>query len=127
MPSDPDTLNTSPETIEDALLRQYPPAVPEPCNECPWRKKSVPGYLGPYNAERWLESAHAEAPIPCHKTIQEGGWGPKTRQCRGAAAFRANVCKSPRNRTIEAWPPDPEVFESNAAFVEHHERSGRDA
>jgi len=46
-----------------------PQATPRPCNDCPWRRKSCAGWLGPFGIK----------------------------QCAGAAVYRANVCKSPRD------------------------------
>lgn len=116
-------LNDPVLTIEDALTREYPEATAAPCRECPWRRKAAPGWLGPTNAEDWIEVVHSEAPIACHKTIPKGGgWGGKTQQCRGAAIFRANVCKQPMNPSITTGPEDKErVFSSNAEFFEHHD------
>lgn len=117
-------LNAPIASVEDAMTRdEYPAPVPKPCRECPWRRNATPGHLGPFTADEWLEVAHGEYPIACHMTIPPGGgWGDQTRQCAGAARFRANVCKSPRNPTIAAGPQDPErVFSRNAEFREHHE------
>ena len=116
-------LNAPIRDMEDALTRQYPEPVARPCRECPWRRDSTPGHLGPYNPFEWLEMLHGETPIACHMTIPEGGgWGSETRQCRGAAIMRANVCKTPRNPSMVTGPEDPvTVFRRNAEFVEHHE------
>lgn len=118
-----DDLNTRPTDIRDAVSREYPEAVKEPCNDCPWRRESLPGWLGPQTADEWCEAAHGEVAIACHQTIPEGGgWGDKTRQCKGAAIFRANICKSPHNPTIETGPADRErVFSWDDEFKAHHE------
>jgi hypothetical protein len=103
-----------------------PEATPSPCEDCPWRRVAARGWLGPVDAETWLEVAHSDAPVACHKrSAYVGGrvdWDdPASRQCRGLASFRANVCKSPRDPEIVAWPPDTErVFATNAEFLEHH-------
>lgn len=99
-----------------------PEAVAKPCVECPWRRDSVPGYLGPYSAEIWTRMAHSELPIACHMTIRKESWeSPGVRQCAGAAIFRANVCKSPRNPEVAVMPSDTDtVFAWNDEFVEHH-------
>jgi hypothetical protein len=103
--------------------QQYlPDAVPEPCRECPWRRNSVPGHLGPYSAVKWLDKLHGEGAIECHLTVRESGapWD-EVKQCRGAAIMRANVCKSPRNPKVIVGPTDTEkVFETNEEFLEHH-------
>lgn len=97
-----------------------PPAVSSPCNECPWRRSSAPGHLGPYSAQQWVRIAHGESAIACHKTIVISGEWEGARQCAGAAAFRANVCKSPRNPTVASGPGREDVFQTNSEFVEHH-------
>jgi hypothetical protein len=120
---------------------KLPPAVPKPCNDCPWRKNATPAWLGPFSAQAWLEIAHSDTPIACHETIPTGQpslgeanvqdpqdvWGGSSiRQCKGAALFRVNVCKSPRNRSdAEHDTPhdDPllaTVFANNAAFLAYH-------
>lgn len=122
MPTDLERLNAPCTSIEDAMTREYPEATASPCNECPWRRAAASGWLGPYTVEEWIETAHSELPIACHKTLPiGGGWGESTRQCKGAAIFRENVFKSPRNQTIAAGPADTErVFGTNAEFIDHH-------
>jgi hypothetical protein len=122
---DLDRLNSPAANAGDLATREYPPPVKQPCNDCPWRRNAKPGWLGPYDADRWLEIAHGEAPIACHKTIPPGGgWAQNTQQCRGAAIFRANVCKNPRNPSIETGPRTrSRVFSTNAEFKDYHEGS----
>ena len=113
---------------DDAYTKQYPEPTAAPCAECPWRRVAAPGWLGPHDAWEWLEAIHGEGAIACHMTIKDtndegrGDWDhPSMRQCRGAAIFRAHVCKSPVNPSIETGPSDPDkVFVSNAEFVAHH-------
>jgi hypothetical protein len=96
---------------------------PRPCKECPWRRDSQPGYLGPLDAETWLVAAHGDQPIACHETIKSSDqpWN-ELKQCRGSAIFRANVFKSPRNRDVAVGPLDTKmVFGTNEEFLEHHE------
>lgn len=105
------------------ILDNLPEATVRPCNECPWLRTSVPGYLGPSSAEEWIEMAHGETPIACHMTIEHDGqdWS-ELRQCAGAAIFRANVCKTPRHPMVARAKPNTEaVFSWNDEFLEHHE------
>lgn len=124
-----------------------PPAVPRPCNDCPWRRVASPGWLGPHEPETWLAIAHGEEPIACHQTIPvmpetdpddyaehptlpfeaiQAIWrDPGIRQCAGAAIFRCNVHKSPRNRqdAERAFEADPmTVFATDEEFLAHHRR-----
>jgi len=98
-----------------------------PCVECPWRRKAARGWLGSLTAEEWVQAAHGEAAIACHKTIDQDNeddhvWVEGERQCGGAARYRANVFKLPHNPGVAVGPRDPNVFASPAEFVQHHTR-----
>lgn len=102
-----------------------PPATTKPCNECPWRRVAPSGWLGPLDADDWLQAAHSDAPIACHMTLpcDDPPWDtPGLRQCAGAAQFRTNVFKSPRNPAVATAErrDDSEVFGTNAEFRDHH-------
>jgi hypothetical protein len=57
---------------------------------------------------------HGETKIVCHVYSDV--------QCAGAAIYRANVCKVPRDRTILELPADGRlVFASAREFLAHHE------
>ena len=43
----------------------------QPCGECPFRKTSPAGWLGPWTAEEIVEIAKYE-PFACHRTIPDG-------------------------------------------------------
>lgn len=101
-------------------MTDLPPPLANPCNECPWRKNAKAGYLGPHRAKKWAQMAHGEGAIACHKTIKVSESWEDTRQCAGAASFRANVCKMPRDPTVAQGPPRDDVFQTTEAFVEHH-------
>lgn len=96
------------------------PSVATPCNECPWRRDAEPGYLGPHSPEEWLTLAHFDTPIACHKTIKTPLRWEGASQCAGAAAFRANVAKSPRDPRVARGPARADVFASNQEFLDHH-------
>ena len=105
-----------------------PEELPEPtakaCAECPWRKDSRPGHLGPHTAQEWVDIAHKDGPIACHMTIDYDGqeWS-EMRQCAGSAQFRANVWKSPRWSQVAVAEDRDEsvIFGSNLEFIQHHE------
>lgn len=107
-------------------ISELPPVRKSPCSECPWRRNALGGFLGPNSPEEWIEVAHSEQPIACHKSIkvvQDDGLGdwndPAIRQCAGAAIFRSNVFKLPH--IAATLPADREkVFARNAEFIEHH-------
>ena len=106
------------------------PPAPNPCNECPWRRESVPGFLGPHTAEEWVEIAHSDADIACHKTIppgtpEDGSDLDEMTACAGAAIFRANVFKRPRHLRdkpeFDRQRDTVRVFAWNDEFINHHE------
>ncbi len=66
----------------------------KPCGDCPWRRRSVVGWLGGLTPEQWVLEAQSEAQIVCHTVV-----GEPQPQCVGAAIYRANTCKSPRNKS----------------------------
>lgn len=109
-------------------MRDLPEVTKTPCNECPWRRDATPGHLGPHDAQTWALGAHGESAIACHSSIKDGhGRGeaewddPGLRQCKGAAIFRANIHKLPRDPAIAVGPKDTTtVFANNAEFITHH-------
>jgi len=111
--------------------RLMKPPCGKPCKECPWRRESVPGWLGPHPAKDWVALAHSDAQIACHLTIPEdtpedGSDLDQMTTCSGAAIFRANVCKAPRTlRGLDDYRLEADreaVFGWNDQFLEHHER-----
>lgn len=104
-----------------------------PCSDCPWTRKSLPGWLGPNSINTWIGAAHGEGFIACHtramteeaatatleaNTVHlqcKGHW-----QCAGAAIYRANVCKTPRHPLVLQLPPDRVKVFSFHEFERHH-------
>ena len=109
-----------------------PEATSQPCRECPWRRKAAAGWLGPYDAEQWLLLVNSDAPIACHLTIPDEAededpetWNDhKIKQCAGAAQYRKNVAKMPRDKEIAlaAERDTTEVFATPVEFKDHHNR-----
>lgn len=112
-------------------MADLPEVTKKPYNDCPWRRRSLAGWLGPFDAEEWVLLAASEEPIACHQTIEiEGEWDtPNIRQCAGAARYRANTFKSPRDKKVAVGPRDREVFGRGTEFIAHHtkERDHADA
>jgi len=87
----------------------------KPCSDCPWARNSLAGWLGGSTPEEWVAEAHSDNHIDCHTL--------KGAQCAGAAIYRANVIKSPRNPEVLRLPPDGlRVFRNPNEFVEHHSK-----
>jgi hypothetical protein len=85
-----------------------------PCADCPFARTAIPGWLGDVTIEDFLLAAHGESRLDCHTLI-----GP---QCAGAAIYRANVCKLPRDKSFLVLEPNDDlVFSSAEQFREHHE------
>lgn len=100
-----------------------------PCGDCPFSRSSLSGWLGSSTPEEYLALARSDARIDCH-TLKIGST--KTRrpmhwQCAGAAIFRANIVKSPRNPEAMKLPANrTAVFSNPDEFLAHHKkRPGR--
>lgn len=100
----------------------------KPCKDCPFRRKSLPGWLGDNDLEDFTIAAVSDVPMPCHLTPGAGAapgfeMHPNASQCAGRGIFLSNMCKSPRDKDILKLPADREaVFSRPQEFVEHHSR-----
>jgi hypothetical protein len=98
----------------------------KPCKECPFRRKSLAGYLGSNDLEEFTILAVSETKMPCHLTEGDGGMPdgemhPNALQCAGRGIFLSNMCKSPRDKSVLTLPADRDtVFSRPQEFVEHH-------
>lgn len=87
--------------------------ITKPCTDCPWRRDSLPGWLGGASSSEWVRAAHGEDKVPCHVHGNV--------QCAGLAVYRANTAKSCRDSSIIKLPKDKtSVFASPAEFINHH-------
>lgn len=85
----------------------------KPCRDCPWQRTALNGWLGGLTADDWLQAAHGEARIDCH--TRTGA------QCAGAAIYRANMAKRPRDLDTLQLPADRgRVFSHPEQFRQHH-------
>ena len=82
----------------------------------------MPGWLGEqYSPEEFRAIAHSDMKFPCHRTI---GRTPEL-QCAGLAIYRANVIKTPRDRTVLRLSQNKElVFATGDEFATHHRSTG---
>lgn len=94
--------------------------IDKPCSDCPFSRTSLAGWLGSDSPEQWMGHVHGEARVECHV------YGDA--QCAGAAIYRANVAKKPRDRGALTLPANRAiVFASPAEFLAHHGKRGRKA
>lgn len=105
-----------------------------PCNECPFRRESLPGWLGPWTPLDLLRSLSVE-PFPCHQTIPQGYQGDynddRLKGCAGAAIFLNNTLEMSRCRVTSEHQRQVRdvddsvtlsVFASKQEFIDHHDR-----
>lgn len=106
-------------------------SLKQPCAECPYRRKSLPGWLGADSPEGFMGTTMADHTMPCHMTVdyERKNWRatlPDAEQCAGAAIFFANICKLSRDPDRMRLPADREnVFATPMEFVEHHSNTSR--
>lgn len=102
-------------TSDEAL--EAPRQHTAPCSDCPWSRKSYPGWTGPNTVEEWRAAAHSDQIIDCHTRKAPNGdpW-----QCAGAAIYRTHICKSPRDAHVLTLPANKELVFSWGEFEKHH-------
>lgn len=81
-------------------------SLTKPCNECPFRKNSLPGWLGEWSSPEELFGfvITAEQSFPCHLSMTDRNGDDKPQSdmsyCRGAVMFMKKIGKLPRNREL---------------------------
>lgn len=68
-----------------------------PCKECPFTKKSLPGYLGGFTIEATLESVFSESSFKCHLTREVKD----KKECAGRMLFVSKLGKVFRDEQLE--------------------------
>ena len=107
------------------------------CDECPFRKKSLPGWLGPHSIDDIEKVVQSDEPFICHKSIAEmiesgiPEGDPQLEEegehCVGMLRYRNAMCKRSRDpETAQAQTEirsvdDVPVIEARK-FREHHEK-----
>ena len=102
-----------------------------PCKSCPFRRESLPGYLGAWTAQEFLDATLYERPMECHETVDyrklnwQGDQMANAALCAGALTFMRNVVKRPRDpvlaAAVDASQADRElVFANRNEFMAHH-------
>jgi hypothetical protein len=106
----------------------------KPCNDCPFRKNSLPGWLGPWETPLELHRfVMAENEFPCHKTMTDefGDDVPEHKQsyCRGAILYMKKNSKMPsynsdlRELVCTADRADCKNILSVPDFIQHHQKA----
>jgi hypothetical protein len=111
------------------VVNDYRPPVPKPCSDCPFRRKSMPGWLGAGSPESFVQCINTDDILPCHQTVdyEDPAWKEKWvaqtegNTCAGALIMTANMCKTPRDPNFPRMPRNREtVFATPMEFVRHH-------
>lgn len=107
----------------------------KPCDQCPFRRKAINGFLGDSTPEEFIGTTMADYPMPCHLSIDysspvwKESWevGEEGRLCAGALIFYANISKMSRDPARPRLKPDRDnVFASPSEFLAHHTKSIED-
>lgn len=104
----------------------------KPCDECPFRRDSAQGWLGPWEPQELMHSLHG-TPFPCHKTIKasvafDHPSTDKMELCAGATLFLNNKIQTSRDpetmmhQKLLDGVDGSEVFQWEHEFMEHHDR-----
>lgn len=124
------------QSIEDAFYEEYPEHAPKacdkaqhstPCKECPWKRKSLPGWLGASQPGEFLAQSDSGLRMPCHLHVDydSSDWEAQTQtapQCAGRAIFQANRLQKPLPGHLTLPANHADVFTRPHEFVAHHAR-----
>lgn len=104
--------------------------VSKVCNDCPFRRKSMPGWLGHSSPEGFIDCIQRDEPLPCHQTIDydDEHWLAKWMQqrdtgkmCAGSLVFMANKLQRSHTPGFPTMEKDTtNVFGNSVEFVRHH-------
>lgn len=89
----------------------------KPCTDCPFARAALPGWLGGMGVDEWIAAAHSDSPMRCHVHPNV--------QCAGAAIYRGNVGKIPRDGSLLCLKSDRKLVFSNPKEFEAHHSSSR--
>lgn len=94
-----------------------------PCSDCPFRRDSIPGWLGGYTVEQYVQIATYAEGVDCHTRRKPDDMGGDFHQCAGMAIYHANVLKSPRDPQAFRLPPNKSLaFAWPTEFTAHHSK-----
>ncbi len=98
------------------------------CEECPFRKDSMAGWLATYTPQELHNLVVSEHPFPCHMTHEEDVSFEKAAElplCAGGLSYMRKNGKMPRNKEHYALMKDVDQETLNntlgrTEFFEHH-------
>lgn len=113
----------------------------KPCGECPFRKRSSPGWIGNYESVKEIvDHVESDYKFPCHMDAnalidEDAGHGDMFERsmeanelaspCIGGLQFMNNKCKLSRDKEIARVQREvgknPDVFSSVLEMVAHHD------
>ena len=89
----------------------------KPCKECPFRRESLPEYLGGNDPKSFAFLSGKDGNFECHLTMSNS----QPAQCAGRAIMWANSCKKSRDGSVPELKQDREkVFSHIGEFTKHH-------
>jgi hypothetical protein len=108
-----------------------------PCIECPWKRQSLAGWLGPQNADWYVDRIRAEQPMACHMHFDDKTHLKPENEaisdlpyCAGSLIVQRNMCKKPRDleyaTAVERVERTLAVFSHPFEFWKHHTKEGLD-
>ncbi len=106
----------------------------QPCIECPFRRSSAPGWLGPWTSENLIEEVETGTFV-CHRSINDllKYDESKLEYCAGAGIYLNNHFKLSRNNEYSEYQKalknisveiQRSVFSRKDEFTEHHNKLG---
>lgn len=116
-------------------MTKFVEPVSKVCNDCPFRRKSMAGWLGGSSPEGFIDCIQRDEPLPCHQTVdyddphwlakwmlqRDNGGKFSPKMCAGALIFMANKLQRPHVPGFPTLPRDVEnVFSNSVEFVRHH-------
>lgn len=112
----------------EELLHGFTP-LGSGCKECPYKKNSLPGYLGEssWDPESFLTQLDLSTLHPCHFSVnwEEDDYR-KAHVCKGAIQFAKNTAKMLNDPDAEAirrtLEPNSEFFGRRQDFIDHHSK-----
>lgn len=111
------------------FLEGYPVKhqLSEGCKECPFKKDSAPGWLGPWNPLTLHQYIIGEAPFACHSTTANNDDFSPIELCAGSLIYAKNCGKSYRNRTLNLESKNikknKEDYLGFPGFLHHHNKN----